>query len=343
MSDMPKILITGAAGFIGRQTVAAARQHGHGVHAMVRTQASRPATWVDDPMITTFATDLASPDAVDILKEALIGVTAVIHVAATLIGETHHQARDTLQATDNLLAALTDGAGKAPRLVLVSSLAVYDTCKVPLGGMLDETTPLETRPDLRDAYCRGKLAQEEAVRAAARSHGIELRIMRPGAVFGPGRLWNAHLGLGFGPVVVRLGSGGEVPCSYVGHCAEALVLAAERPFEQGTGTENSTEGRVEAINVLDDDLPSRGRYLRILRKSGWPRFVIPCSWRLPATLAALLSVTGGLARRLPGLLRPAVVHARLKPITYSNARLHDLLGWQAELTFEEAMAHDRQS
>jgi nucleoside-diphosphate-sugar epimerase len=341
MSDPSTILITGAAGFIGRHTVAAARRHGHAVHALVRSEASKPANWADDPMITSFATDLALPGAVDVLGDALNGVTTVIHIAASLTGDTTGQARDTLQATDSLLAALTGRAGKMPRLVLVSSLAVYDTSKVPRGGMLDENTPLETRPDHRDAYCRAKLVQEQAVRGAAQKHGFELRIMRPGAVFGPGRLWNGHLGLAFGGVVVRLGAGGEVPCSFVGHCAEALVLAAERPFEQSGGAARSAKGRVEVVNVVDDDLPSRARYLNVLRTSGWPRFVIPGSWRLLAAFASVLSVTGRHGQKLPGLLRPAVVEARLKPITYSNARLHDLLGWQPDLTFEKAMAHDR--
>jgi nucleoside-diphosphate-sugar epimerase len=174
---------------------------------------------------------------------------------------------------------------------------------------------------------------------AAAASNLELRIMRPGAVFGPGHLWNGHIGQALGPLVVQLERSGQVPVSFVGHCAEALVLAAEHPVEHDDRTGGRGGGRVEIINVLDDDLPDRNRYMAALRLSGWPRYVLPGSWRpLAAAASAVSSLGPNLSERMPGLLRPAIIRSRMKPVTYSNARLHERLGWRSSLTFEEAMA-----
>jgi nucleoside-diphosphate-sugar epimerase len=256
-------------------------------------------------------------------------------------GDDGYHAHNTLRPAEILLTAAANRAGSPPRLVMVSSIAVYNAAALAEGATLDETTPLEANPDARDAYCRSKLALEALTLWAADAHNLKVRIMRPGAVFGPGRLWNGHIGQALGPLVVQMEKRGQVPVSFVNHCAEALVLAAERPVEHDDRTGPPAGGRVEIINVLDDDLPDRARYMEALRGSGWPRFVVPGSWRPLAGLADMLSYLGERApvvkSKLPGLLRPAIIHSRMKPLAYSNARLHDRLGWQSGLSFEEAM------
>ena len=216
--------------------------------------------------------------------------------------------RDTLDATGALLAALPR-VGR-PRLVLVSSLAVYAAGRP--GGRIDEASPLEPRPERRDAYARVKLAQEAQARAAAAG----LWVLRPGALFGPGRLWNAHLGVRVGPVLLRTGAG-PIPVSYVEHAALACVLAAEAP---GGGT----------VNVVDDDLPDARRYLAALGAAG-PRLAVPVPWRLLDALA-----WGG--PRAPGLLRRPSLRARMMPRAWPNDALRGRLGWAPAWGFEAAMA-----
>jgi nucleoside-diphosphate-sugar epimerase len=335
------LAVTGAGGFIGRHVVAAARERGHRVCALVRSGRSALPAWGEDPMITVCPVDLAADGAADRVAAALKDADAVIHAAAAMTGDDQHHARDTLGAFKTLLAGLKARQPKPPRLVLVSSIAVYDVAALAEGATLDETTPLERDPGERNAYTRSKLAQEALALEAAEAEGLEVRIMRPGAVFGPNRLWNGHIGQPLGPVLLRLGTGGQVPVSFVEHCAEALVLAAERPMARDDRTGAPSGGRVEIINVLDDDLPDRSRYIAALKASGWPRIVVPGSWRPLAAMGALLSSLGRavpvLGARIPGLLRPSIIHARLKPVRYSNARLHERLGWQSSLPFEGAM------
>lgn len=321
-----KILITGANGFIGHRAVDAARAAGHEVLALVRDPAAVPESWASDSGITTARLDLAAAEAQDRLAELLAGAEAIIHAAAIMSGDAARQISDTVAATDTVLAALK-ACNPPPRMVLVSSLSVYDGQALETGSVLTEASPLEAAPTARDAYCQAKLTQESHTRAAAKAQGFELWILRPGAVFGPGRLWNGHLGHPCGPVLIQMESNGEIPVSFVEHTAQALVLAATTPAEG-----------IEVINVIDDDLPDRATYIAALRRGGWPRLVLPLSWRLLTAAGGLVHRVPGLGRKLPGLLSPAILHARMKPLRFDNARLHARLDMPPQPPFAQVMA-----
>ena len=303
------LLVTGAAGYVGRATVEEARARGHRVVALVRRD--RGVGFGEG--VETRVADLVDGD----LDAALRGVDVVIHCAASLAGSDAEMRRDTVVATERLMRALA--RSEARRMVLVGSMAVYGASELAPGSRVDEDTPLETRFAERDAYCRAKLAQEEVAAREAVEAGRELWILRAGAVWGPGRLDHGHLGVVLGPLLLRLGAEGEIPLVHRDHCAEALVRAAETP----------TEGPVEIVNVLDDERPDRLRYLAARGDSG-P--ILPLSWRLFDRLAGLRFP------RAPGLLRRPVLRARMMPLEYTNRRLHERLGWRPRHGFEEAMA-----
>lgn len=293
------LVITGAAGFLGSATMAAAQARGHAVRAVTR-RAGQGA-------------DVACDLAQGVPPDLLAGADAVIHCAAALTGDEAAMLSDTVTATRNLMTAAR-GAGVP--VVLAGSMAVYAGLA---GPVIDENAPVERDLAGRDAYTRAKIAQEDVARAA----GVPLRILRIGALWGPGRLWNAHLGVMLGPVLLRIGRG-PIPLVHVADAALALVLAAEQPWRG-----------VEAINVVDDDLPDARTFLAALPQP--PRIVLPVPFAL-MDLAARLSAP--LGPRRPGLLRRAALHARLAPRRYPNARLH-ALGWQRQTTFAEAMAGAR--
>jgi len=205
----------------------------------------------------------------------------------------------------------------------VSSITVYDATALAKGATLTEATPLDEAPFRRDVYAQSKITQEARFREAAEDGTFALFVARPGAVYGPDRLMNGHIGVGFGPVLFRIGADGEVPLCHIDTCATALVAAAGlRP-----------RGAWEAINLVDDDRPSRTRFVAALRASGWPRAVIPLP-RICLTAPRALLPDHPI---LPGLLRPAIEAARLKPLKYSNKRLHDRLEGVTMIAFEEGM------
>ncbi|MFK7943591.1 MAG: NAD-dependent epimerase/dehydratase family protein [Paracoccaceae bacterium] len=335
-----RILVTGAAGFLGRATVAAALADGHEVLALTRAMSRY---WAGNPRVTELTCDLAGSDARPFLEDIFQEGDAVIHCVAAKPGSDFRHAQDTIFPTEAVTtwAARLADQGHKLRLVLVSSIAVYGYAGLPEGAVLDETTALEPSPERRDAYCRAKLAQEAVVMRAAQAHPLTVRIARPGVIFGKGRIWTSRLGLLFGGVALCIGGNATVPLTHVTHTAQALVRAATGPLARSDLPLGQGAGYLDVINIVQDAPPSQLRYLDSLRRSRRVWFVL----RLPLRVLAL-AATGawfagmllpGLMRWLPGLLRTEALDARLKPLRYSNARLHDRLGYISALTLQEGI------
>ena len=284
------ITITGAGGFIGQACVDAARARGHDVRALTRRDC-----------------DLSQPS--EALINAVTGSDVVIHAAASLSGDAATMRRDTVTATEVVLSALAQAAPRA-QLVLLGSIAVHDAT----ARTVSDDTQLDPVPQARDTYAEAKIAQEQAL---ANYPGAAW-VLRPGAVFGPGQLWNAHLGQSLGPVFLRLGDATEVPIIDLASCVEAILLAAETPVPGGGH---------RAVNLVADDLPNARAYLTALG-SGAPSLQMPVPHQVLALMGRLLSPLG---LRLPGLLQARTISARFAPKTYSNARAKSDLGWAPAL------------
>jgi nucleoside-diphosphate-sugar epimerase len=239
----------------------------------------------------------------------------VVHCAASLTGDSAAHQRDTVGATQTLVQAIK-AQPTPPRLVLVSSLVVYDYEGLAPGSEITESTPLAQSG--RDAYATAKLAQEAAARVLPSAW-----LLRAGIIYGPGRSWNAHIGAGLGPVLVRIGGAGELPLIHVQDCAEAMIHAAVTP-----------PNGARALNIVGDDLPDRTRFLTAHRASGWPRLTLPLPWQVLLALSKILQPIPG----LPGLLRPGPIKARMMPLSYSNAAAKAALGWSPRIPFEAGMA-----
>jgi len=312
MGKMTRLLITGATGFVGAACVAEARARGIEVVALYRR--SQPADWARDRGIQPLQGDLSDPATARELDAILGECQAVIHAAAHLGGDSAAHRNDTLRGTETLLTAMQ---GTNARLVLVSSIAVYDTMQVDPGAVLDESSPLGDPDHPRDAYSEAKLRQEILCRAA----GVPLWILRPGAIYGPGRSWHALLGFFASKLHVQINSDGELPLTHVSHTAWALVEAATRD-PQGT----------PVLNLLDDDRPTRARFLRAHRRMvGWPRLVLPVRYRLWLTLVHVVKPISG---KLPGLFQEPTLRARLMPLRWPNTALRHALGGEDRDTFE---------
>ena len=169
MGDVTSILVTGATGFIGRAVVAEARRRSLSVIA-----ASRRATdlWTGDPGVRPLAADLSDPASAAILRDAMPDAGAVIHAAAHLGGDAQAVEADTVLGTATLLEAMEGGSA---RLVLVSSIVVYDTMRLSPDDPLTEESPVEQPLTARDAYTRGKLQQEQLVTASGRDAWLSIQ------------------------------------------------------------------------------------------------------------------------------------------------------------------------
>ena len=323
-----KLLVTGASGFLGRYVVAEALAKGHKVRAMVRP-ASEVAhlPWADDAGVQVVRIDLRSPAG---LVDAFDGVDVVLHLAAAKEGDLYAQLAGTVVATENLLAAMTEANVK--RLVAVSSFALYDYVGRPSWARIDERSPLAPDQEQRDEYCRTKMLQEQLVRRHADRHGWAVTVLRPGVIYGRDNCWCARLGAKLSDRLwLRIGAWAPLPLTYVENCAEAAVIAA---------TDGVSGERV--LNVVDDDAPSQRRYMNELRKRMSPKpRVVPVAWTVARLLARSAWLTnrvlfGGRAK-LPGILVPARLHARCKPMRYTNQRVKDTLRWRSRYSLAEAL------
>ncbi|MEM6742407.1 MAG: NAD-dependent epimerase/dehydratase family protein [Pseudomonadota bacterium] len=325
------IVLTGAAGFLGSRIAQAALDRSLALRAVVRRDVADESPWAARAELHRLdLSETPEGDADPALNALLEGAAAVIHAAAAFAGDDCAQDRDTIAPTRRLLTALARAraqAGTAPRLVLVSSLAVYGYAALPDGAQLDETTPLEPSPERRDAYCRGKLAQEALALSAAQEHGLEIRVVRPGAIIAQDRLGTARLGLSLGGRLATIGPDAALPTVDVEACAQTILAAALTPVARHEAGPEA--GPFEAINLIDPDPPLRSAHLARLQETGRPRKIVSLP-RKPLRLAAAAVSTLGdlrpaLPRRLPGVLRAESFEARFKPLIWNTSRQQTLL------------------
>jgi 2-alkyl-3-oxoalkanoate reductase len=322
-----KLFITGASGFIGSAVVESALSRGHDVTAMVRSipSASR-RSWATHEGLTFVQGDLRHPTA---WKDSLAGCDAIIHLAAAF-SDFHTQFAATVVGTENLLTAMD--AAECDRMVLVSTFSVYDYRAIEAGGVLDENSPVESAPLDRDDYAQTKLVQEQLVRDWAASGG-RATIIRPGAVFGPGKLWSAGLALRLGgPLWAAIGPDVPQKLTYVENCAEAMVLAAEVDAAIG-----------ETLNIVDDNLPTQRDYAKAMKRAG---FDVPHALPIPYGAVSAGARTFAAANKrwfkgkakLPGFVVPAKLDAQYKPFQMPNDRAKRVLGWKPRYSLDEALA-----
>jgi len=324
----PVVLVTGSTGFLGKQVVAAALRAGLRVRTVVRPGtdlASLP--WRDHPLAEVARVDLRRRAG---LAEALEGCDTVVHLAATKTGDFAARFAGTVVATENLLAAM-DTAG-VRRLVHCSSFSVYESGGTPRHAVLDESAPVERAPAARDDYAQVKIVQERLVREWAAAEGRELTVLRPGLIYGPGELWHSLLGVEVLPSL-WLGAGlrTTLPMAWVENVADAFVCATvQRPLADAT------------VNLVDDRLPSIGRYARAVRPlvDGTPHIVqlsYPGARGLVSLAATVNQRWLGGRLKLPGGLSPSPFEARFRPLRYSNQAAKDLLGWSPRYEFPETL------
>jgi nucleoside-diphosphate-sugar epimerase len=215
-----KVLVTGAAGFLGRHLVTALDRRGHAVRALVR-----PSQRLDGlgfgSRVSVVRGELESVEAI---REACRDVDTVLHLAAATAGDFETQFAATVLPTERLFHAVEGGTVR--HVLLVSSFSVYGWRRVR--GRLSEDSPLEERIHERDGYAGAKLWQERVAQRLAPSAGVALTVVRPGLIWGPGRPYDSRVSVGAGPLRLVIGPWSRPPLVHVENCADFLVAAAER-------------------------------------------------------------------------------------------------------------------
>lgn len=339
-----RILVTGAAGFIGSRVLQDLL--GRGQRNLVCLV--RPTS--DAGEIEAILRRRPSNARVDVVKGNLLSrqdceaacknAKIILHLAAGIGEKSYPDAfLNSVVATRNLLDASVKCA-ELRRFVLVSSFAVYSNCDKPNGRLLDESCPVEEHPALRgEAYCFAKVKQEEIVREYGRNYGVKYVIVRPGSVYGAKNSdITGRVGINtFGPYL-HMGGSNTIPFTFVDNCANAIVLA---------GLVEGVEG--ETFNVVDDDLPSSRQFLRLYKRNvkNFKSVYVPhlVSYGLCYLWEKYSHWSQG---QLPPAFNRKRWHAEWKKTRYSNRKLKTKLGWMPRVStadglrrYAEACGRDR--
>ncbi|RAH97069.1 hypothetical protein DLJ53_30850 [Acuticoccus sediminis] len=315
------VLVTGAAGFIGRALVRAFAAEGHRVLAAIH-RTPLPDELVADPAVTPVAINLIDrePRVVPKGGAEAPAPTVVVHAAYGAASGPSGDVPPVLAAADAL---------GVRRVVYFSSIAYYGART----GEVTETTPPEGEAG---AYGRQKQAGEAALAAWAATPGRSGVALRPGAVYGPdSTFWTVKLlrriaSGNWG----RFGSLGSGPCPlvHVTEVASATVAAAGAP-----------DG-FQAFNIVaDDSLTWNDYFTRLADAAGLPlRDLSPTEARLrvaasiPAKVWRKLGGPGFEALALAPTAGELATFAR--PAHYVSTAARETLGWTPDRDVDAAIA-----
>lgn len=320
------VLVTGAGGFLGQEVVAQLLSRGHRVRAMIRSNISCPV-WTDKVEIVRG--DLRVSD----FNSLFDNIDVVVHLASATSGNEDIQFASTVVGTERLVSAMAKSAVR--KLILVSSLVVYDWAKA--SGTMDESTPLLAQPYEMGGYTIAKVWQERVARRAAQRYGWDLRVVRPGFIWGPSHTAIAGMGRTAGPFHFVFAPFAQLPLTHVANCADCIAAITESPAAAG-----------ETFNIVDSSKVRIWRYAReYSKRSGRRRYLIPIPYfagSFNAKMAALVSrLLFGKNGKLPSLLTPRRYEAQFKPIRYSTEKLRRVLDWTSPLAFKDCLAQSYRS
>src|SRR6266550_5915922 len=326
-----RILVTGSNGFIGTKVIEILLEYGFSnIRCLVRSssqlgrleQALSSFDFGRNVEIVTG--DLLSRED---CEKAAENVSIIYHLAAGIEKSFAGAFMNSALATRNLLDAFLE-VGKPKRFVNVSSFAVYSNLSLKRNGLLDESCPLEAAPQERfDAYGFGKLKQEEIVREYTKRYRLPAVTLRPGYVFGPGKQeLSGRIGIKtFGPFIQVNGSN-WLPLTFVKNCAEAIVLAGLRPGIDG-----------EVFNIVDDQLPTARRFLRVCKGVKHFRSVRIPYWLAYGACFLWEKYSKWSKGQLPPVFNTRRCAAEWKSQRYSNEKLKERLGWKPRVPMKQAM------
>lgn len=224
---MESVLITGGAGFIGRQVTRNLLRRGYSVRILDPLidqvhQGNRPADLPKDAEL--IIGDIRDADTV---ARAVKGVSNVIHLAAEVgVGQSMYAVERYVSVNDVGTATLFEALIKHPvrRAVVASSMSIYGEglYKTVTGKLVDQAvraprtsetqswdpldadgnplipvpTPEWKRPSLASVYALTKYVQEQLTLTLSAAYGMEGVALRLFNVYGPGQaLSNPYTGV----------------------------------------------------------------------------------------------------------------------------------------------------
>lgn len=304
------VLVTGSSGFVGHSICRQMTEHGQSVRGAQRTESGAPNNW---------ETVVVAPlSAQTDWTHALTGCRAVIHAAARVhvMAETAENPLIEFRRTnvDGTLRLATQAAASGVnRFVFVSSIKVN-------GEQTEAGRPFryDDQPNPQDPYGVSKAEAEQGLRALAVKTGMEVVVVRPPLVYGPGVKANfsslmraVRLGM---PLPLRLVTDNRRSLVALDNLVDLLIFCSQHPAAAN-----------QTFLVSDgEDLSTGALVQRMAQAMERPSRSLPVP---PAMLMLAARALGksDVAQRLLGSLQLDITHTR------------ETLGWAPPIDVDEGL------
>jgi NAD dependent epimerase/dehydratase len=306
---MPKILVTGADGFIGSHLVEELIANGKDVRAFVFYNSFNSWGWLDtfskDMLreIDVFAGDIRDPNGV---RKAMQGVDEVYHLAALIAIPFSYHSPDAyvdtnIKGTLNVLQAARELG--TSRILVTSTSEVYGTAQyVPI----DEKHPLQGQ----SPYSATKIGADRLAESFYRSFNLPVTIVRPFNTYGPRQSARAVI-----PTIITQLLAGK----------EDIQLGSLSPTRDFNYVKDTVKGFIEIaktdktigeeINIATQREISIGQLANKLIKQINPQARIVCDDQR---------------------LRPG--NSEVNRLLGSNEKIKSLTNWKPQYTLEQGLA-----
>lgn len=304
------ILVTGATGFVGRRLTETLHTRSVAVRAICR-HAPVSLDWKDGHFC--IGDIKASTD----WAEALTGVRCIVHSAARVHVMEDPEANPLTAFREvNVLGTLSlarqAAAAGVQRFIFISSAKVNGE-----QTLVDRPFSVQDEPRPEDPYGISKMEAESGLKQLARETGLEVVIIRPPLVYGPGVKAN------FRTMMSWVKKGIPLPLGAINN--KRSLVALDNLVDLIVTCIDHPRAANETFLVSDDeDLSTTELLRRLAQAMDVPSRLLPVpSWILEFGAAALGKKA--LAQRLCGSLQLDI------------SKTKELLGWHPPVSVDEAL------
>ncbi|MEK7608652.1 MAG: NAD-dependent epimerase/dehydratase family protein [Patescibacteria group bacterium] len=317
---MKRIGITGASGFVGKHLVSRFLADGYAVNVYVRDRSKIAFLATKGVPLRIFEGDIAEATQLEPFVKAS---DIIVHLAAGTRGRWTDYHQTTVTGSETLLS-LAEKYG-IERLLVMSSVGIYDLFSSENENVVTENHALEPHPELRGWYAHSKLLGENVFTSRLATLRVPVDILRAGLIYAE-NMKAPLIGCGFffKNFCIAPGTANKrMPYVHVNDVYGAILACLE-----------ANEGSA-IYNVVSTEQPTvRSIVEEYNLHSKIPVRFIP----VPRILFAPITVFGSLFSKHGRIGRIAYLFSRMqKDVFYSPQKLMQKTGWNPKTPLNTAI------
>lgn len=311
MSNIKRILITGASGFVGRALCQALLKNGHLIKGTFHSNEISPA--ISGKMECINVGDI---DEHTDWNSALRNIDTVIHLASRV----HKEAESYATSLSENKRINTEGTRRLATMAAKCNIRRFIfLSSIKVNGQITGRNPFteESLPAPQDSYALSKWEAERILKRIGSETGLEVVVIRPPLVYGPGVKANFFRLMKFVEkgIPIPLGNiNNKRSLIFLGNLVDAIVSCMNHPKAAG-----------ETLLVSDGKDVSTYELIKIIAAAMDKRsFILPCPPRLIKYIGRLTGCSEEISRLTDSLV-------------VDSSRIQSTLDWIQPYTLEEGM------